>query len=106
MGCPPWRVWFELTRPYYVARVWETPIHEGRKTAIFTQVDKEMWSGHETRQIVYDSDESARRAVLRMRGPVCSHGAGADWTTYTNLGLGFYAEEVVSSYGELCPKNE
>jgi hypothetical protein len=98
VGFPPWRVWFELARPYFVARVWATRTEGGHKRVTFTQIDKELWSGHETRQIVYDDDTSHPSATTIVR-PECGD---SEWIVYTNLGFGFYSKYVQTSYGEPC----
>ena len=99
-GCPPWRLWFEFSRPYYLVRVWAAPASDGRKLLVFPQVDKELWQGHEKREFIYADDPSKWPT---MGGPVCAMtNAGGEWTTMTNLGLGFYAKTVDTSYTVGC----
>ena len=96
-GAPPWRLQFEIMRPYYFARVWMAPsASDGHKVVTFTPLDKELWTGHEKRQIVYDSDAYRRAALLSENIPRCSSG---DTTQLTNLGLGFFAKHVMTEYG-------
>jgi hypothetical protein len=101
---PPWLVRFELTRPYYLARVWTTAAQGERKRVVFDDIDKEMWSGHESRRIIYDNDEPLRRRALAAPRSRCFD--GTTLTTLTDLGFGFYAEERQESYGLACSPKE
>ena len=104
VGLPPWRVRFEFTGPYYLARVWTTPAQAGQKRVIFDEIDKEMWSGHVSRRIIYDIDEPRRRHALAAPLSRCSD--GTTLTTLTDLGFGFYAEERQESCGSACSPSE
>lgn len=101
IGLPPWRVWFELARPYYSARVWAARLGEADKRVVFTQLDKELWSGRERRLIIYDDDP--RRKVDETTMPCRNTANGGEWTKVTKLGFGFYAKQILTSYSEDCP---
>jgi hypothetical protein len=94
-GIPTWRLLFELMRPYYMFEVWISPLHNGGKQVLFKQYDKELWQGHASRDIVYDDQRSEADKFSAQ----CS---GETYKTTTNLGFGFYAEEIFISYSTTC----
>jgi hypothetical protein len=95
-GLPPWRVQFEVMRPYYLAKVWATPADGDRKRVVFTHYNKELWNGRETMLFVYDSAQPDKP----IEPASC---AGDTWTNQTDLGFGFHSELTVQSYGTSCP---
>jgi uncharacterized membrane protein len=94
-GIPPWRMWFELARPYYIFRVLLAPQQGQGKRVDFEQLDKELWQGHVSRSIVYNSQKSEGFKSSAS----CS---GETFSQTTDLGFGFYAEEMFTTYGNSC----
>lgn len=99
VGLPPWRVRFEILRPYYLAEIWLLPASGGRRSFDVDVVDKELWSGHESLTITYGLDEEARTRLLAQPSEICD---GDTIAVHTDLHFGFHAVSRLTSYGQSC----